>query len=166
VNARRRILVVDDEEEIIDLLQEYLSPSHDVDTAVNATQAIERIRVARPDLVFLDINMPGLNGVEALRSHQGDRQNDSRPHGHREYGQRARRGSDQARRVQLHPEAVQLQILGPPHRRRLVTLTCAQPGMMRSRPSMGIRLRHLRDLEVHGVERLREQLHLLPAGSP
>src|SRR3989442_1672903 len=35
--------------------------------AINATQAIERIRVARPDLVFLDINMPGLNGLRALR---------------------------------------------------------------------------------------------------
>ena len=67
MNARRRILVVDDEQDIIDVLQEYLSPSNDVDTAVNATQAIERVRAARPDLVFLDINMPGLNGVQALR---------------------------------------------------------------------------------------------------
>ncbi len=67
VNVRRRILVVDDEQDIIDVLQEYLAPSNDVDTALNTTQAIERIRAARPDLVFLDINMPGLNGVEALR---------------------------------------------------------------------------------------------------
>jgi DNA-binding NtrC family response regulator len=65
--ARRRILLVDDEPEIIDVLREYLEGVYDVDSAVNASQALERIHAHRPDLVFLDIDMPGTNGVEALR---------------------------------------------------------------------------------------------------
>jgi DNA-binding NtrC family response regulator len=65
--VRRRILLVDDEQGIIDILREYLADVYDVDAAVDASQALARIRVQRPDLVFLDINMPGINGVEALR---------------------------------------------------------------------------------------------------
>lgn len=67
MNARRRILVVDDEQAIVDVLREYLAGSYDVDTALNATQALDRVGAHRPDLVFLDINMPGLNGVQTLR---------------------------------------------------------------------------------------------------
>jgi|SRR2546422_5118172 len=66
-SVRRRILLVDDEPEIIDVLREYLADKHDVDSAADADQALVRIRAQRPDLVFLDINMPGINGVEALR---------------------------------------------------------------------------------------------------
>ena len=65
--ARRRILLVDDEQDIVDILREYLSDQYDVDSAANANQAIKQIHAKRPDLVFLDINMPGTNGVEALR---------------------------------------------------------------------------------------------------
>ena len=64
---RRRILVVDDEQEIVDVLSEYLADAYDVDCALSASQALERVRAQRPDLVFLDINMPGINGIEALR---------------------------------------------------------------------------------------------------
>jgi DNA-binding NtrC family response regulator len=65
-SARRRILLVDDEQEIIDVLREYLGNTYDVDSAANADQALARIHAQRPDLVFLDINMPGISGVEAL----------------------------------------------------------------------------------------------------
>ena len=64
--GRRRILLVDDEQEIIDVLREYFADVYDVDTAGSASQALERVHAQRPDLVFLDINMPGTNGVEAL----------------------------------------------------------------------------------------------------
>jgi DNA-binding NtrC family response regulator len=67
VNARRRVLVVDDEQPIIDVLREYLADRYDVDWATDATQALDRVAAQRPDVVFLDINMPGLNGVECLK---------------------------------------------------------------------------------------------------
>lgn len=66
-DVRRRILLVDDEPEIIDILREYLEHAYDVDSALEARGAIERIHAQRPDLIFLDINMPGINGVQALR---------------------------------------------------------------------------------------------------
>ncbi len=65
--ARRRVLVVDDEPEIIEILTEYLAADHDVVAAGDASQALDQIVAARPDLVFLDINMPGMNGVQALK---------------------------------------------------------------------------------------------------
>jgi two-component system, OmpR family, response regulator ResD len=64
--ARRRVLVVDDEPEITDVLLEYLAPAYDVEAAADATQAIASVRARRPDLIFLDINMPGIDGVQAL----------------------------------------------------------------------------------------------------
>jgi CheY-like chemotaxis protein len=67
--ASRRILVVDDEQEIIDVLKEYLAKGgHIVDSAQDGTRAIELVRARRPDLVFLDIHMPGINGVDALKA--------------------------------------------------------------------------------------------------
>jgi CheY-like chemotaxis protein len=67
--ASRRILVVDDEQEIIDVLKEYLAKGgHIVDSAQDGTRAIELVRARRPDLVFLDIHMPGINGVDVLKA--------------------------------------------------------------------------------------------------
>jgi CheY-like chemotaxis protein len=65
--TRKRILVVDDEPEIVALLGEHLSPNYDVDTAADGVLAIERIRAHRPDLIFLDIQMPRMNGLDVLK---------------------------------------------------------------------------------------------------
>jgi DNA-binding NtrC family response regulator len=65
--VRRRILVVDDEPEIIEILREYLERSYEVDSALDATEALRLVRARRPDLILLDINMPGISGVDALK---------------------------------------------------------------------------------------------------
>lgn len=61
------ILWVDDE---IDLLKPHIifleSKGYKVDTINNGTDAIEMVRKSQYDLVFLDENMPGLNGLETL----------------------------------------------------------------------------------------------------
>jgi DNA-binding response OmpR family regulator len=68
VQEKKKILVVDDEEGIRLLYQEELDmEGFAVETAKNGEQALEKFKAAPPDLVILDINMPGMNGIEVLR---------------------------------------------------------------------------------------------------
>ena len=64
----RRILAVDDERNIRLMLTQALS-AHDtaVDTAVNAEEALDRLEQSEYDLVLLDIHLPGMDGLTALR---------------------------------------------------------------------------------------------------
>lgn len=63
-----RILVVDDEAPVREVLTEYFSTQgYVVDTAANGNDAVAAVKRARPDLVLLDIRMPGIDGVETLR---------------------------------------------------------------------------------------------------
>jgi len=63
-----RILVVDDEAPVREVLCEYLtSQGYTVDEAANGADALATIRRARPDVILLDIRMPGIDGVEVLR---------------------------------------------------------------------------------------------------
>jgi two-component system LytT family response regulator len=64
-----RILLVDDEAPNLDLLRELLTGEHEVEIVGecrNGLDAVLAIRKLRPDLVFLDIQMPGLDGFEVL----------------------------------------------------------------------------------------------------
>lgn len=63
----KRILVVDDEPENIQILTEYLSrEGHTVANASEGNSAIARLRAWKPHIVFLDINMPGISGLELI----------------------------------------------------------------------------------------------------
>lgn len=63
-----RILVVDDEKDIVDFLSvELARRDFEVDTALSGEEAIEKIKANRPHLMLLDIRMPGMGGIEALR---------------------------------------------------------------------------------------------------
>jgi two-component system alkaline phosphatase synthesis response regulator PhoP len=62
------ILIVDDEREIRDLLRYNLErEGYTVLTAQAGEEALERIFATRPDLVLLDLLLPGLSGLEVLR---------------------------------------------------------------------------------------------------
>ncbi len=66
-----RTLVVDDEKLARDRLAGYLRKLDDVDLvgeAKNGVEALERITELKPDLVFLDVQMPGLDGFGVLKS--------------------------------------------------------------------------------------------------
>ena len=65
--ALKRLLVVDDEPELLDIFREHFGGRYEVDTAASGAVAIERFIRQRPDVVFLDINMPGTSGVEVLK---------------------------------------------------------------------------------------------------
>ena len=62
-----KILVVDDEQSILNLVVAYLRPEgYLVETAVNGRLALQTIRTFQPDLVVLDIMLPGMDGLELL----------------------------------------------------------------------------------------------------
>lgn len=62
-----RILVVDDQPRVCHLLEAFLrQENHTVYTARNGLEALELGEVVQPHLIFMDIRMPRLNGLEAL----------------------------------------------------------------------------------------------------
>lgn len=63
-----RILVVDDDPEIASFLKRGLVyEGYTVDTASNGTEALAKARDKEPDLVILDIMMPGIDGIEVSK---------------------------------------------------------------------------------------------------
>ena len=63
-----RVLVVDDNFVNVRLLEELLkSASYEVATAMNGEAALEKIAQSRPDIVLLDVMMPGMDGYEVCR---------------------------------------------------------------------------------------------------
>ncbi len=62
-----KILVVDDEQSIIDLVTAYLEKeSLDFQTAADGKAALKAVRTYRPDIIILDIMLPGKDGLEVL----------------------------------------------------------------------------------------------------
>jgi two-component system response regulator MprA len=63
-----RILVVDDDSRIRDVLRRQLSyEGYHVDTAVDSREAFTRVAENPPDLVVLDVMLPGMDGLEICR---------------------------------------------------------------------------------------------------
>ena len=64
-----RILIADDEAEIRDLLRLYLEKDgYEVLEAADGLETMERVKKEEPDLLLLDIMMPGLDGYRVLRN--------------------------------------------------------------------------------------------------
>jgi len=63
----RRILVVDDDASVRALLEATLKRDYEVQTAASGREALDRIDTFRPDLVLLDVVMPGLDGHTTCR---------------------------------------------------------------------------------------------------
>ncbi|MGA2435227.1 MAG: response regulator transcription factor [Bryobacteraceae bacterium] len=68
-----RILIVDDEPQIRRIMRTTLiGAGYEVDDAKTGEQALDKVREFRPDLVLLDINMPGMGGIAACRALRSD----------------------------------------------------------------------------------------------
>jgi len=65
--SMRKILIVDDEENIGFLYKEELEEGgYTIEVAGNGKEAIEKLDLFKPDLITLDIKMPGMDGIETL----------------------------------------------------------------------------------------------------
>jgi DNA-binding response OmpR family regulator len=64
----RTVLIVDDEESIRSLYAlELTAEGYAVVTAADAEEALERIAASRPDLVTVDVRLPGMDGITLAR---------------------------------------------------------------------------------------------------
>ena len=72
----KKVLIVDDEPHIRTLLEQSLEELEDYDveifTAANGKEGLETIQAENPDLVFLDVMMPEMNGYEVCQRVKSD----------------------------------------------------------------------------------------------
>jgi two-component system alkaline phosphatase synthesis response regulator PhoP len=62
-----KILIIDDEPSIVNLVSAYLKPEgYEVYTAADGNAGLKAARAYKPDLVILDVMLPGLDGIELL----------------------------------------------------------------------------------------------------
>ena len=66
-SAKAKILIVDDTEESIDILVDTLDEQYDISAAMDGTTALRITSENPPDLILLDIMMPGMDGYEVCR---------------------------------------------------------------------------------------------------
>ena len=69
------VLIVDDEQPARDRLRRLLEPMaeyHAAGEAGNGAEALDRIRELKPDIVLLDISMPGMDGMALAQALQDD----------------------------------------------------------------------------------------------
>ena|SRR3989338_4176380 len=68
-SGMKKLLVVDDETEICDFLKSFFEDrNYDVRTASSGEQALNAIKKELPHVVLLDVQMPGMNGLAALKT--------------------------------------------------------------------------------------------------
>ncbi len=63
----KKILVVDDEPEIVDIVKKMLEDRYEVIGAYDGEECLEKARKEKPDLILLDILMPKMDGWETLK---------------------------------------------------------------------------------------------------
>jgi DNA-binding NtrC family response regulator len=64
----KRVLIVDDNEVIQDILKQFLGRGYSVDTVGNASSALAAVIQKSPDAILLDVRMPGVDGLSLLKS--------------------------------------------------------------------------------------------------
>lgn len=78
-NENGRVLIVDDEPTNLRVLVDSLKGNYECLTATDGKTALELARKASPDLILLDIMMPGMDGYEVCRQLKEDKQTQSIP---------------------------------------------------------------------------------------
>src|SRR5215467_4270458 len=77
VEGKFNVLIVDDEREIVDLIKTFLlrQGGYDVTSASDGISALLEVGRAKPDLLILDIMIPGVDGIEVCRRIKNDSNN-------------------------------------------------------------------------------------------
>lgn len=66
--TKPKIVAIDDEVEFIEMLRNYFGlRGYDIEVAVRGAKGIEIVKEKKPDVVLMDLKMPGIDGDEALR---------------------------------------------------------------------------------------------------
>jgi two-component system alkaline phosphatase synthesis response regulator PhoP len=69
----QKILLIDDEADFLEIFSKKLQAAgYEVSTAMGAIEGINKVKAEHPDLVLLDVDMPGMNGAEALEALKAD----------------------------------------------------------------------------------------------
>jgi two-component system cell cycle response regulator DivK len=66
--VRKRLLIVEDSDLNSELLVQIFEGSYDIELASDGETAIEIASMKRPDLILMDIGLPGLSGLDAVRA--------------------------------------------------------------------------------------------------
>ncbi len=67
MDSGSKILIIDDEDVVLDSCTQILKGSgHQISTAANGTKGLDLVKEYKPDLVFVDLKMPGISGFEVL----------------------------------------------------------------------------------------------------
>ena len=66
MEGKYKLLVVDDEIGVRDLIKTAFEGDYEVFTAESAEAGFDIVKAENPDLIFLDIKLPGIDGIEAL----------------------------------------------------------------------------------------------------
>ena len=62
-----KILLVDDTSDNLEILKLYLEDDYELETAMSGEEALEKLPQFQPDLILLDVMMPGMNGLDTCR---------------------------------------------------------------------------------------------------
>ena len=67
METENRILIVDDQPMNVEILYKILKRDYVVETASDGEEGLDKVRQFEPDLVLLDVMMPGIDGYEVCR---------------------------------------------------------------------------------------------------
>ena len=67
--AQAKVFVIDDEFEILAFMEQIITEAgHRVETFTDGNEAIKKMQALTPDIIFLDLQMPSINGFQVLRA--------------------------------------------------------------------------------------------------
>lgn len=69
---KKKVMIVDDEKQIVDLIKLSLGEEYDYMVAYSGEEALSKLEDDRPDLILLDIMMPGMDGYEVAKRIRAD----------------------------------------------------------------------------------------------
>ena len=65
--SKPRIVAIDDEVDFITMLEDYFKPrGYEIDVAIRGAKGIEVVKEKKPDVVLMDLKLPGIDGDEVL----------------------------------------------------------------------------------------------------